>query len=120
MRNILFILICVLWVLGGRTSAAQQEPQSQPPAQPLGPCELVTKAEIEQAIGLPVENGLPREGEKKNVEYCAFHKGHRVAVGLFISRTKDERDFHSLLARTKEVLPHAKVREVPCLGDTQS
>lgn len=109
-----FIPFVMLWILAGTMSAAQQI-ASEPAATPLSACELVTKAEVEQAIGTTVDECRPRMTNKK-VDNCVFSKGRRDAVALFVSRTNDDRDIDSLFAKTKEKFPHAKIREVPGLG----
>lgn len=93
---------------------AAQQTKPKPTAKLRTACDLITKAEIEQAIGTTVDVGIPHKNDK--AETCAFRKENRDAAGFFISRSKDKRDLNVLVAKTKETLPMAKVREVPGLG----
>ena len=109
------ILTLVLWILGGALWAAQLT-KPRPAAKLRSACELITKAEIEQATGTPVSAGFQHKDEKANAESCAFKQDEHDTVGVLITRSNDKRDLSVLVAKTKEALPEAKVRELPGLG----
>jgi hypothetical protein len=104
-------------------SAAQQtkpqptKPQpskTQPAAKTRSACELITQAEIEQAIGTALSNRQSHKDAEADV--CVFGDAQGDQIGIFVSRSNDKRDLNSLVAKTKETLPNAKIRELPGLG----
>ena len=87
------ILLLMLWILGSAINAAQQT-KSGPTAKPCSACALVTKAEIEQAIGTAIGNGVPQQAAKADV--CAYANPKGNKVNIFISRSQDKRDLSTL------------------------
>jgi hypothetical protein len=108
------ILLLVLCILGGTISAAEQAKLSLTP-KPLVACALIPKAEIEQAIGTAIGNGLSQHVGKDDICTYANPKGNKV--NIVVSRSQDQRDFGKLVDDAKKALPGAKVREFPGLGE---
>jgi hypothetical protein len=108
------VLILMLWTLGGAINAAQQT-KPNPTAMPRSVCALVTKAEIEQAIGTTIGNGVAGKAGKDDV--CAFANSKGTKVNIVISRSHAKRDLTNLVDEAKKALPNAKVREFPGLGE---
>lgn len=108
------ILLLVPWIFGGVIYAAQHA-KPNPTAKPRSACAIVTKAEIEQAIGTAIGGGVPHELEKADVCTYANPKGNKV--NIFISRAQGKRDLSTLVVEAQKALPKAKVRELPGLGE---
>ena len=108
------ILLLTLWILGGAINAAQQI-KLNPTAMPRSVCALVTKAEIEQAIGTTIGKGMAGKAGKDDV--CAYTNSKGTKVKIVISRSQAKRDLTSLVDKAKKALPNAKVREFPGLGE---
>jgi hypothetical protein len=108
------ILLLTLSLLRGDISAAQQT-KPKATVKPLGPCALVTKAEIEQAIGTGIGPGaLGRTGK---AEACTYLNPKGIKLNIYVSRSQDKRNLGSLVDEAKKALPQAKVREFPGLGE---
>jgi len=108
------ILLLTLGTVAGALDAAPQA-KPTPTVNPLGACGLVTKAEIEQAIGTAIGNGVPHQARKDAV--CAYANSKGNKVNIFMSRSLDKRNLNTLVAEAKMAMPQAKVREFPGLGD---
>jgi len=106
--------LILLWTLEGTLSAAPQT-KPKPAAKPLSACAVVTKAEIEQAIGTTLGNGMPHGVREADV--CAYENKKGNKVNIFVSRSNDKRDLTTLVEEAKKALPKAKVQEIKGLGD---
>lgn len=108
------ILLLMVLTFGGVTRAAQQA-KPNVAAKPPSACSLVTRAEIEQAIGTTIGNGVTHEAGEADV--CAYANSKGNKVNIFVSRSQNKRDFSALVGQAKEALPNAKVREFQGLGE---
>ena len=108
------ILLLMLWIFAGAIDAAQQA-KLNPSAKSLSACTLVTKAEIEQAIGTVVGTAVQRQVGKAYV--CTYENPKGNKVNIFIARAQGKRDLSTLLVEAQKALPQAKVRELPGIGE---
>jgi hypothetical protein len=114
MHKSTFIVIMLLLILGGTLKAAEQA-KARPAAGPLSACALVTKAEIQEALGTAVGNGI--SGKDRNMDICAFSTPKGDKVDIFVTRSSDKRDLNKVIDEARKAMPLAAVREVPGLGD---
>ena len=114
MRKTPTILLLMLWLCGGANNVSAQAKPS-PAAKPLRACALITKAEVEQAIGTTVDRGIPHDSTKADV--CTFANQLGNKVNIYLSRSPNPRDLSTLEEETKKILPNAKIRPFPGLGD---
>jgi hypothetical protein len=108
------ILLLVLWIFGGAIYAAQQA-KPNPTAKPRSACAIVTKAEIEQAIGTALGKGMPQTAGL--ADGCAYENPKGNKVEIVISRSRGKYDLSTLADAARKRLPNAKVREFPGLGE---
>lgn len=104
----------MLWIFGGTMNAAQQA-KPNPAPKPLGACALVTKAEIEQAIGTAIGNAVPHLEGKTDV--CTYQNPKGNKVEIVVSRSQLKRNFSTLVDEAQKALPNAKVQDFPGLGE---
>jgi hypothetical protein len=111
------ILLLMFVIFGGAVAAAQQPkpPKVIPVKNPAGVCGLVTKADIEQAIGAPIGYPVPQMAHDADVCTYTTPKGNKV--NILLSRSAKKRDLSHALEQAKKGVPDAKVRELPGLGD---
>lgn len=114
MHKISPILFLMLGVLAGAINAAQQ-PQPPQRVEPFVPCTLVTKADIEQAIGTPVGYGVPQMTAREDV--CAYSNPNGTTVKISVYRSQNKRNLSTLADGARKALPNATVRELPGLGE---
>ena len=114
MHKTLTILLLMLWTFGGAIHAAQQA-KPNPSAKLLGACGIVSKAEIEQAIGTTLGNPTQREVEEANI--CTYENAKGNKVKIYLARAQGERDLSTLADQARKALPEAKVQEFPGLGE---
>jgi hypothetical protein len=106
--------LILLWTLEGALRAAQQT-KPNPAAKPLSACAVVTKAEIEQAIGITMGNGMPHRAREADV--CAYENKKGNKVNIFVTRSQEKRNLNTLVDDAKKALPKAKVQELRGLGE---
>jgi hypothetical protein len=114
MHKTLTILLLMLWTFGGAIHAAQQA-KPNPSAKLRSACGLVSKAEIEQAIGTTLGNPMQREVEEANI--CTYENAKGNKVKIYLARAQGERDLSTLVDEARKALPQAKVQEFPGLGE---
>jgi len=103
----------MLCTLGSTVSAAPQAPQKIT-IPPFAPCTIVTKAQIEHAIGAPLHDPVPRMEHATDI--CSYENAQGNKVNIEVSRAK-KRDLSNVLEQTKKALPGAQIRELNGLGD---
>jgi len=108
------ILLCMLAIFAGQSNSAQQ-PKSTRILNPAGVCGLVTKAEIEEAIGTSIGYGVPQMAREADV--CTYSDPKGTKVNVLLSRSKKPRDLSKAVEQAKKGVPDATVREIPGLGD---
>jgi hypothetical protein len=114
MHKILPILLLTLSAVAGAMVITQQA-KPKLSLKPTSACALVTKAEIEQAIGTTIGKGVPHQAGKADV--CAYANAKGNKVSIFVTRSQQKRNFSTLAAEAQKALPQAKVQELPGLGD---
>jgi hypothetical protein len=114
MHKIPPVLFLMLGVLAGAINAAQVvKPNVN--TTPGRACTIVSKAEIEQAIGIALGKGMPQAAGEADV--CAYENPKGNKVKIVISRSRGKRDLSTLAAAARKALPNATVRELPGLGE---
>jgi hypothetical protein len=114
MHKMPLILLLSLWTVAGAIDAAPQA-KPNPTLNRFGACALVTKAEIEQAIGTTIGNGVPHKAGQNND--CVFENSKGNKVVIIMNRSLEKRNLKTLVAEAQKALPQAKVREFPGIGD---
>jgi hypothetical protein len=94
---------------------APQQTKPTPAAKQLSACAVVSKAEIEQAIGTTLGNGMPHGAREADV--CVYENGKGNRVNIFVTRSNEKRNLNTLVVEAKKALPQAKVQEIQGLGD---
>jgi hypothetical protein len=115
MHKTTLIVLLPLCLLGGAVKAAEQAKPS-PAAKPLSACSLVTKPEVEHAIGMTISAVEPMKSPRADA--CAFttQKGG-AKVAIFAARSQEKRDLSKALDKIRTAMPSANVRELPGLGE---
>ena|SRR5271157_3135060 len=112
------IVLMPLLILGGTINAAEQAKPPRPAVKPPpSACTLVTKAEVQEAIGTAVSAGVLLPDPNIRMDACAFKSPKGEVVSIFLSRSADKRDLSQLVDQAKKAVPDASVREVPGLGE---
>ncbi len=103
-----------LYLLLHLASDARPAPISRPePVRTLSACALVTRADVERALGRSVGNGKEEaDGGNSSCDYA----GGKGQVTITIQRLKSKPDMTAELASLKAAIPDARVREVGGLG----
>jgi len=107
-------LLWIVSIAGGAQGAAR-------PAKPnqiqkgIGACYVVPKADIEQAIGTGLGNGVPQLTVDANI--CRYENSKGNKVEIVISHSQGKRDLSTLVDEAKKRLPDAKIQDLPGLGD---
>jgi len=113
LKSTAFLLVIVS-IAGGAIGAAQQA-KPIPSVKGLGACYVVTKAEIEQAMGTGLGNGVPQLTVEANI--CTYENSKGNKVEIVISHSQGKRDFSNLVDEARKALPNAKVQDFPGLGE---
>ena len=108
------LLLLTLWLFGGATHAAPQA-KPNPTAKPPSACAIISKAEIEQAIGTTLGKGVGRQVHEADV--CEYSNAKGNKVNIFVSHAQGKRDLSTLVAEAQKSLPEAMIREFPGLGE---
>jgi len=110
-------IVFLLWIVSIAGSAMGADPQAKPKetTQEAEACSAVAKADIEQAIGTALGDGVPKlTGE---AHFCTYQNSKGNKVVIVISRSQNKRDFSNLAGEARKALPDAKIEDFPGLGD---
>jgi hypothetical protein len=108
------IVVIQLLILAGTIDAAEQaKPQPQPKA--LSACALVTKAEVAEAIGMPVVTRTPTQ--EHNMDICAYTTANGDKIGIYATRKPGKRNLSNAVAEARKAMPNTAIKEVPGLGE---
>ena len=110
-------LLSIFLISVGAVAAAQQPkaPKVIPVPNPAGVCGLVTKADIEQALGVSIGYPVPQMAHDADV--CSYSNPKGSKVNILLSRSPKKRDLSHAVEQAKKGVPDAKIRELPGLGD---